>query len=300
MRASKQFAVIFVVVAFAFWLGGCATPEQSKSDASIPRGDPPAFAEIAKKHNERVAGLDRLWARSTVRFQGVDNQGQSIDEQGEGHLQVIRPRKLYMTVGKVGDVGYELGSDDYRYWWIDVREKFALVGKHEQATGQRLEKAGLPVPPLDVLAVLGITELRQEGSRAPNIEWSADGRRLIVTLSREDGVKELRLDPDRYEPLEVVLRNKAGVTTVRAKLSEYAPVANTEKAAGGGGVASRMAMNIQLAAPMQKTEITLWLHDAENRGNKMKEKAFDFDSLVREYRVQRVRDLDDIRTGNAS
>lgn len=291
------FLTAAVAAVAAVFAGGCASTGQERGDAEF--GPAPSFTDVAKVYNKRVAGLERLWARSTVRFQGVDEKEQAIDEQGEGHLQVIRPRKLYMTVGKVGNDAYELGSDDHRYWWIDVRERFALIGRHENARGRMLERAGLPVPPLDVMAVLGISELRPEAA-APTVTRSDDGRRLIVTMPRPEGTRELRLDPRTYEPLEILLRDKAGATTVSAELSEYAPVLHTEDAAGGGGVPSRMAMRIYLSAPKQRTEITLWLHDAENRGNKMRERAFDFDFLVREYRVQRVKDLDALPANKAN
>jgi hypothetical protein len=292
MRSARLGLVFGCLALLGCALSGCAGTEQTKG-GQIDRGEPPSFAEIARKYNQRVAGLDRVWARSTVRFQGADDKGQKIDEQGEGYLQVIRPRKLYMTVGKVGDVGYELGSDDYRYWWIDAREKFALVGRHERATQTMLERAGLPVAPLDVMAVLGITELRQEGAGAPVIAWSKGGDRLVVTMIRSDGTKEMRLDPERFEPLEIAIKNKQGATTVRAELSEYEEVLSTEKAAGGGGDPSRMATRIHVVAPKQQTEITMWLHDAENKGNRIKERSFDFDAQVREFRVQRVKDLDE-------
>jgi len=286
LRAAS--AVAFLAIAL---LAGCACQGCGLTDEGGPpieRGAAPSFEEVALKYNARVAGLDRLWARTTVRYWGVDGEGKKVDEAGEGYLQLIRPRRLFFSVGKVGETGFQLGSDDSRYWWIDVQNKSATVGTHARATPDVLSRSGVPVHPLDLIEVLGVTELvRAPGVRGP--EWTSGGRRLQVAVpGRWGGTRAIFLDPERFEPVEIQLLDSAGKMLARAELSEYASIETPRESA----VPARLATRAMISVPPRKSEIRLTLFDPENKGARILDRSFQFERLAKEYSVERIRELD--------
>jgi len=278
-------AAVALVVALAAGLPGCA--DGDKGGEAVERGPAPSFEEVASRYNARVAGLDRLWARTTVRYWGYDAEDRKVDEAGEGYLQLIRPRKLYFSVGKVGETGFELGSNDSRYWWIDVQNKVATVGDHARATPATLRRSGVPVHPLDLIEVLGVTELVRGPGSTPR--WTKDGRRLELSVpGRWGGMRVVYLEPGRWEPVEIQLLDAAGTLAVKAELSEYQSVDTpTERE-----VVPRVATRVMISVPARRSEIRLTLYDPVNKGSGIKERAFALESLKAEFGVERERNLD--------
>lgn len=281
-------AVTAAAVACA-WLGaGCASQgcpnrsEQGRGAAAL--GPAPTFEAVAARYNERVKHLDRLWARTVVRYEGLDSEDRTIDEQGEGHLQVVRPRKLYFSVGKVGETGFQLGSDDTRYWWIDVQNHTASLGAHAKVTKDWAARSGVPVHPLDLIEVLGATPLEKvEGIRGPS--WTDDGARLYLSMPGRWGRRVMFLDSRTFEPREIQLLDSAGRIGVRAELSDYAKVGTDEDDAR-----ARLAGRYLVSVPATRSTIRVTLYEPVNKD--IKERAFSFEKLTKEYGVQRVRDLD--------
>ena len=274
-------------------IGACVAPGCASGpgagEGSVARGPAPSFDEVAAKYNARVAGLDTLWARTTVHYWGFDADDKKVDEAGEGYLQIVRPRKLYFSVGKVGETGFQLGSNDAMYWWIDVQKKVASVGEQARATPDTLARSGVPVHPMDLIEVLGVTELvRAPGVKAP--QWTADGKRLQVTVpGRWGGTRVLFLEPERFEPVEIQLLDAGGKLVARAELSDYKKVETPKERA----LVPRVATTLMISVPSRRSEIRLTLFDAENRGvARIKESSFVLDSRLKEYGVERVRDLD--------
>lgn len=262
----------------AIGLAGCTTQQR------VPAVPLPTAEQISAGYNARVAGLDRIWARAIVRFESLDRDGNEIDEQGEGHLQLVRPRSLYLTIGKLGEPAFELGSNDARYWWIDIRNKSARVGVHERATPESTARAGLPVHPLDLPELLGITPL--EGATPPR--WSADGISVEVSVGGRWGDRVVRLDPVGLEPTEIELRDREGKALATATLTEYEGVILRGEVDG----VVRLATRILIEVPSTSTRVTLWLREPENRGSRIKPRAFNFDLLAAEYGVTSVVPID--------
>ncbi len=269
----------------ALILGGCCTCP--KANDPIPRGAPPPLATVTVAYNARVEHLDRLWSDATVRFQSVDSDGNEIDEQGDGYIQIIRPRKLYLTVGKVGEVGYQLGSSDTKYWWIDVRKRSAIFGEHQKFTPEIGERAGLPVHPLDLMEVLAIVPLGTSGEDQA-LSWSADGRDLLLRTRRTSGERVIALDPDSYLPREVQLLDGDGEVIVQALLTDPIAVRMSDSKVAP----SRSPSRFEVKVPSTQTTLTLWLKNLENRGAAIKDQAFDFDVLCKVYRVEESHAID--------
>jgi len=285
-------ARVVATLAAALLMLGLASCMTQQRDGPVTRdGPPPTLQAVESAYNARVAGLDRMWARAIVRFQSIDQDGNEIDEQGEGHLQLVQPRNLYFTVGKLGEPAFELGSNDERYWWIDIRNKSARIGAHAKATPTLAGRAGLPVHPLDLIELLGITPVKLR--TAPR--WSVDGRTVEVTVPGRWGDRLLRLDPERLEPVEIELRDKAGGPLAVARLTEYEGAI----VAGKVSLVVRVAARVFVDVPATSTQVTLWLRDPENRGAKIKARAFSFESLAQEYGVKSVGSIDQPSTAPA-
>jgi hypothetical protein len=95
-------------------------PEVKTSSSGKPA---PKFVDIARSYNQRVANLDRVSAWSNIKLTYFDEQGEKRSEDPEGRLQIIRPNKLALTLGKAGQTVFWFGSDPERYWWIDLTDK---------------------------------------------------------------------------------------------------------------------------------------------------------------------------------
>jgi len=85
------------------------------SDASLP-----AYEDVVAAYNARVSAFGRVWARVTAVYRGVDDAGNRLSEQAEGHLQIERPDRVALSLGKLGETYLYLGSNESRYWWIDL------------------------------------------------------------------------------------------------------------------------------------------------------------------------------------
>lgn len=270
-------------------LTGCGVFDSSTDKAATkPATVKPAtanitFADAAKAYNQRVARLDRVWARTTLRVEGVENSGEKIDEQAEGNLQFIRPRKLSLTVIKVGDPIFYLGSNDEQFWWLDIRQNHrALVGNHADATAKSVSSFGVPVLPLDLIELLGLLPL--DPAAAGFTRSSSAGLELFYP-SRSSVVAML-LDPKTYEPKIIELRTQKGQSLLRAELLKYKPVM-----VPAGGVAPTMATWYKIAISGTQTKMEIRVYDAENRGERMKDAPYKLETLLRNYRIDDVRNV---------
>jgi hypothetical protein len=245
----------------------------------------PAYADIVAAHNTRVERLDRLWARAVVVIRYVGEDGKRHKDQGEGHLQVARPDRLALTVGALGETYIHVGCDADRYWWFNLRDgKRVWVGRHDRVR-QRAAGDGMVVHPLDLIQLLGVTPL-PEGEPLTGPAWSDDGRTVGVTVPARWGVRRLWFEPKRYEPTRIELLDETGRLVLSAKLGEYEYV----KLHGDGTVPPRVASQVLISDPAGESEVSIRLWDPENR--RLSRVAFDFDRLVRAYRVEDVIDVD--------
>lgn len=269
---------------------GCSLfqSDPSKSDVIVRDDPPPTFDAIAKRYDERVKRLERLWGSVSLRILGVDRDGEPVDEQAEAYLQVIRPRKVALEVKKVGETYFYMGSNDTRYWWIDLHseDRTAIVGTHENATPQAAQQLGVPLHPLDLLELLGITPIGTTvnvwGSK---VKWSQDGRSIVVRTPGRWGPREYLLDPETFEPQRIALLDPRGQVAAMAELQSYQPVAVRNDAKAEPRMAKRFVIDVP-----PNTTLTIRFEQTENR--EIKDKPFDFDYLKKVFRVREVRDAD--------
>lgn len=288
--------MLVVMLAAAMWAGltGC----ESASPDQTPVLTGPAvtldYKEVATLYNVRVENMDRVWARSRLRVQFTDKQGEKVDESAEGHLQIIRPRKLALTVTKVGETLYYLGSNDQLFWWLDIRkEKSGVVGRHADTKVEAVSAMGVPLLPLDVLELLGVLPLDVDAAGKAKaiggrfeVMYPARGMRL-AGIEDADGISTVRMVMDRktLEPQTIEVRGADGKIAVRAELKNYQPVIGVP----GGSLRPRLATMFELFVPKSETRFTIKLLDTQNRGDRMNPAAFDLEKLLAAYSISNVK-----------
>jgi hypothetical protein len=284
----KQAAAALLSVAMCVVLGAGCKSQQAQH--AMLRGELPTYDKVAEGYNARVTPLERLWARTVVRFTFVDANGKSQTEQVEGHCQYIRPRRTLVSFHKAGHPLAMLGSNEDRFWWIELGEqKRAFVGTHAAATPDRIAAAGLRVHPIDLMELLGLTPLPSAGEGC-TVGASADNRHLVVTIPGESSKRRLFLSPATLQPSRIELVDATGRVSAFSQLAKYRAVAL--KGAPPEVPRPWVATDIRVEADNGATKVIMELSEPQNDPGRFKPAAFDFDRLVEAYGVNEIRDLD--------
>lgn len=271
--------------------GGCASTSSGREPTAQPRpAPPPAFAAVAAAHDKRVAGLGTLWARLTLRVSGRLADAELDREETEGHLQIILPRKVAISIMKLGETYFYLGSNDQVYWWLDLtRNKRAFFGRHERARVETVDRFGIPVHPLDLVELFAITPMPKVQGPAPEVRWSVDGQLLWYDLPARTGRKRVLLEPGSLLPAMVELLDERGKVVVRSELSRYEEFAARTPPGARPSVATRCIITV----PRSDLTITINLYDPD--GRMPREVAFDFAQLVQKrFNIPELIDLDSV------
>jgi hypothetical protein len=282
-------------------LPGCAGDRAQPAAGVIQRGPAPSYLDISARYNARVAPLSSLWSRTILRLWYHDREGREHTDQLEGYFQFRRPRGLNLTLQKVGQNAAVLGSNDTRYWFLDLSDaRLARVGEHAKATPERIAALGLPVYPLDLLGLIGVTPLPgiESLGSPPTVAWSPEGRSLIVTLALGGGAgsRRLTLDPQSLEPSKIEALDSSGAPVLVSELSRYTSVSLIDAAADQHPV--RVAGEVVASFDQGRTRVRMRLNDPESGGKRPTPGVFEFDTLVNSYGIRRVESLDE--PGNAA
>ncbi|MBL8763194.1 MAG: hypothetical protein JNM07_02865 [Phycisphaerae bacterium] len=261
-------------------------------------GPPPSYSEAAAGYNERVERLTSLWAEAVVEIDWTDGEGTARSEQGTGVLQVARPRRLALSVGKMGEKGLWIGCDERRWWWFELyKKKIAHVGS-ERAAQSSGTRAGLAVHPLDLLPLLGVLPMPVEPERElGSTQWSSDGTLLgVSTRGRAGGATRVWLDPESWEPRKVELFDARDEVEVVADLRDYDFVSLR----GDGSIAPRAPGLIWALHVPTGASVRLYLSAHEDGARRISPEAFDFEALSRRFAVERVIQEDERRDGSGA
>lgn len=247
----------------------------------------PPYAELAVKYNSRVLPLDHLRAAVTLTIDSPDEGGGRRNDQVEGNLQFSRDRRVALRLDKVGETLAYLGSNDEKYWWLELRgEKQGLVGSHAKATPRSAARFGIPVHPLDLIDLLAVLPLPASGE----VRASEDGRLIVRLPSRGPGWGERRLilDAEMLWPVRVEVRDPRGALVAAADLTRYVQV----QVRGDPNSPAMLASRYDVAIPGEDTTVTVSVHDPENPRERMRTAPFDLPLLLSSYGVERVLDVD--------
>ncbi len=243
---------------------------------------------IVETHNERVAQIDRVWARVSVRIKGTDARGSSFEEQGEGHLQVTRPTSVSLTIGKLGETYFAYGSSDERYWMFDLSnsdQRVALVGAIQNLTPTRAEEIGLSVHPGDLISSLGIEPL--DPDQIVETRWQLEEELVVISQPSRWGVTEYWFDPRTALVVWVVSLDEAGDRIAETGLSRYKDMLDDQRRETGVMIPGKVEIKrsgisgefvrIELSEPSQRS---------------IKPMVYNPDRLKRAYRIHETIDLD--------
>ncbi len=248
-------------------------------------GDPPSATQLAEVHNQRVEPLDTLWARISLRAKGTYPDGDSYEEQGEGHLQLAKPSNLSLTIGKLGETYFVFGANADQYWSFDLSNadhKTALVGMLEQATPEKAGAIGLPVHPAELIALTGLIPI--DLARAGGTRWSDDGQSVGVSMPSQWGSFTLWIDPKTNLVVRSQAFDRIGDLIATAELSRY------KDAQIKGALPVLVPGKIEIRTPDDSGFVRIEL--SEPRSKAIRPIVFDPSRLMRVYRVDEAIDLD--------
>ncbi|MCK4872388.1 MAG: hypothetical protein KAS72_06660 [Phycisphaerales bacterium] len=293
---------------------GCAPRETGTTAQPAPPAPP--YAQIARLHNERVQHLDRIWCRTVVVLEWLDEDGKRHKEQGEGHLQFIRypmaerqawgdqikaPARIAMDVGKVGNIGLWLGCNADRFWWIDIQEEDAAYVAHHTNIGQPCcQPLSLPFHPIELIELLALIELPEEDAAQPRVETSTVQPVWRVTMPGTFSERRLEFDAFTHRVSRVELLDAQGEVYVWSELTDYQPVEITGMAPTQwptmprvirmGQADDRLSAKITLNDPM----------DARHDPRKLRDAAFSFPTVRRSLGPKTIIVLDADCTGDTA
>lgn len=264
-------------------LAGCSST--GKVDvAKLP--DPPSTQELASIHNERIAALDTLWARVSVRAKGTYDDGTGYEEQGEGHLQIVRPDRISLSIGKLGETYFVFGASESQYWSFnlaDADRKVMLIGAMDQVTPGKAAALGLPVHPSQLIALSGLSTI--DLSQAGGTRWRDDGDAYGFATPARWGTTVTWFDPRTNLVVQTQAYNEYNELIATADMSRYkdAPVP--------GALPVQVPGKIEITTPNDNGFVRIETSEPQSRD--IRPMVFEPARLERAYRVDEVIDLDE-------
>lgn len=293
--------VLVAALGAALAMAGCrgtgAKNAAAKPAVPAPRAKAPEYKTIAEAYNTRVAPLEKIWSTATIRIWYPDDQGEEQTDQVEAHFQYIRPTDLLLTFEKVGETYAALGCNEQQYWWIDKKQdRKAYVGTHARATAERIAELGLPVHPLDLIEVMGITPIPTTWNaygpgETPQVRMSDDGQSVIVTTLGRNGPRRLWLNPVTLVPSRIELLGAGGKVLVSADLRDFQTV-QARPDPEGPVLSGSMPTRVLTSVDRGRVRVRMTLYDPQVGGTRPKPAAFDFQNLVKSLNVSEIEDMD--------
>lgn len=247
---------------------------------------PPSTQELADAHNQRIAPLETLWARVSVRAKGTYDDGETFEEQGEGHLQIVMPDRVSLSIGKLGETYFVFGASPEQYWSFNLADsdrKVLLIGDMSEVTRVKAAALGLPVHPAELIALSGVAPI--ELSRAGGTQWRSDGKAYGFQSPTQWGSIVTWFDPTTGLVSQTQAFDEFDELIASAELTRYKDAAVT------GALPVLVPGKIEITTPNEDGFIRIELSGPETRD--INQLNYQPDRLQRRYRVDEVIDLDE-------
>ena len=264
-------------------LSGCSST--SKVDVS-KLGPPPSTQELAERHNERIRSLDTLWARVSVRAKGVYDDGETYEEQGEGHLQIARPDRVSLAIGKLGETYFVFGANAESYWSFNLADgdhKVMLAGEMNRVTRGKASALGLPVHPSELIGLSGLSSI--DMATAGGTRWREDGKAVGLRVPAQWGSMLFWFDPDDSLVVQTQAFDEFDELIATAELTRY------KDAIVPGSLPVLVPGKIEITTPGDEGFVRIELSEPQRRD--IRAMVFQPERLERNYRVDEVINLDD-------
>lgn len=294
---AKRHYLLFLGLLTVLVVGCQARPTSLNDDPPEPL---PSYEDVQARAQERIGSLDRFWAVASVGLRFKDAEGDSRREQGEGHFQIVKPSSVALTVGKLGETYLLLGCDDDRFWWIErLDERVAYVGDQDGARDLATARVGVPVLPTDLLKLADLNAWPEPDSPEAGtvIEIERDdldaSKIFAVKFDEGDRSRVVYLTRLAYEPVGVDLVTETGDIAARSQLLGFERVLNRIDPLNHQRVPSRILVDV----PSAESRIELSLSRMEISNRRPRALVFDFDELIKRFRIDSVVPLEDIELG---
>jgi len=261
-------------------------PGGTKAATTRPSQTQPSltYADVAARYNKNITRLDKLWTAGTVELKWTD-RGQRRWEQGDVHVILLPPSRMAFEINKAGITLLWAGADQERYWLFDLQDpRTAYVGRH--ADYGRSPETPLPIHPLDLVRILGVTPLPLTAGDA-TVEWigKGDAQSWLVEFP---GRMRMVIDPQTALPSRIDLLDAHGYSRVIARLSapDRVEIENAPP-----GAFPTMNTRFEITMTDRDGRMTLYLSRMTNRSDKFNEKIFNFDILKKMLKPETVNEL---------
>lgn len=264
-------------------LVGCSAPK--KVDVS-KLGPPPSTQDLAQRHNERIAPLDTLWARVSVRAKGTYDDGTTYEEQGEGHLQIVQPDSVSLSIGKLGETYFVFGASPTAYWSVNLANsdrKVMLVGDMQQVTRIKANALGLPVHPAEIIALSGLAPINL--ATAGGTQWRDDGKAVGIRVPGQWGSMILWFDVSTATVVQAQAFDDNNTLLATAELTRY------KDAAVPGALPVSVPGKVEITTPADDGFVRIELSEPQRRD--IRPMVYRPEVLERSYRIDEVIDLDE-------
>ncbi len=284
-----------VVLAGVMGLAGCRAPSGGEGGEAGGDGEVmetravPSYAEVREKYNARAGKVEKLWSRAVVEMEYFDEEKQGRKfEQGDGHLILVKPDWVALSVGKAGQTVVWAGRDPLRYWlFVMGDDKRAYVGKVANIGKPGTKSLGLPISLDQIMVLSGLEELpEQPPDSAASVAWH--GKQLRVNLPAAN--VDMLIDPETWLATQIRVY-KGDQVQVMSTLSEPETVTINNQPPGAF---PQIQSHIVITYPGKVDSLKLFLSGMTDgdEGGKIKPAVFEFETLVKLLKVGRVVELD--------
>ncbi|MFO0832855.1 MAG: hypothetical protein U0637_13565 [Phycisphaerales bacterium] len=280
-----QRIIPFACLCILALLPACAETPRGRERPRPRAADGGDIGAIVEAYNTRVRDLSRLRAPVTMIIDSPKEGGGRTRDQVEGNLQVMLPSSVALRIDKVGQALAYLGSSDQQYWWFDLGDpKRAFVGAHAMASMEKARRFGLPVHPLDLVELAGVTPL--PNASLLTLSRSTSGEDVIEVPGRWSR-RRLFLDGS-HEPVRIEVVGRDGRVAVSSRLSRYQAV----EVDGNVFSKARIAGQIEIDIADADVRASIAVVEPKNPGAKLRLKAFDLAAMLESYNIKDVVDMD--------
>lgn len=265
-----RFSLLLLAAAFALLPFGCQSTPPAAGVQALPPPTADEYAVIRRDYNAWADSVKQFWSRADVEAEWYDDKDHHHVEHGGGQLILRKPLDTALTIGKLGNLLYWLGSNAQQFWVFDLQDNAdhpstLYIGQQQDAAKLGpADVAGLPLPlrPSEVIGLLGVDPLPAMTPRTTLRRESAGGRTLIVVTfplpGGSDAVATLRrvwIDAATHRPAGVTFLRDSQVLA-KSSLGGYEPVTTPSLAPDAY---PRVPTRIEVALPRRRASLRLFL-----------------------------------------
>jgi len=292
----KQRSILFLLSALSASVVNLGCETAPKDTPPLPPGPALTYDKLQSGHAARVAPITQMWSRSEVEFRWTAEDGDREFEDGDGPLIVRPPHELALAIGKLGRTRFWLGCDADRYWLFDLADdkRVAYVGRQDNVYRAARQVLPIPLRPDQIITLLDLTPLPPPEAVGEHVLVTRSGDEHLIVLPPDRKLAGLtrlvRMDA-AYRVTSIELLDRRGRALITADLSRFDPMRIADlPIEQRPDIAERV--HITIGTDEDATAITIFVKSATFGENEVKDKQFEFETLVKALKVDEVVDVD--------